>query len=387
MLKKKIAIWGNDIIADILSLIAPNEWSIYKICSSPNTRMPYPYYANDINDGVLKYFAIQSGLFDIVDFKKSARSIVILTDNGNYIFPCSFEGFWRRLIYYFPNEKDGLCLLSNNIRIIGTEWRNWIANGFATRMGEMKYSAKYSKYTVSDINLLFNIHNSEIREILWALVPKKDIAISVLSGYLFTQCFDINAFKDDLFRWIHEQSQERITTLQNETESVHEADIIIDSANRLSSGFSLHLNSGYGMFKIDGYDKTLQNIVFYSYNSKFWIRIWNRRTLNQKANDEWWFEYIAFSKEIDIYRFIRKNIKSIFQRDVILSNCYNSESLVNSFSNTIAGGFSWAFSPSESMHDPLHLIIKKCPNRLSYGQWGYAWFVAAFDLYRQLQKE
>jgi len=33
-MKKQIIIKGNDITADILSLIAPSDWIIYKICST-----------------------------------------------------------------------------------------------------------------------------------------------------------------------------------------------------------------------------------------------------------------------------------------------------------------------------------------------------------------
>lgn len=386
MNKKQITIQGNDITADILCLIAPDDWKINKVSTSQKKRLPYPFYANDITNGILKCFARRSGLLNVSDFKKTVQNIVVVTDNSKYFFPCSFEGFFEALIEQFPKERDGLCKFYNIIKLVGTEWKNWIASEFSGSITGMKHSSKYNRYTLNDLEFLFDIHNSEIRNILYSFIPKKDATISVIGGYLFTQCFDVNAYREDIFQWIHEQAQARLTVLQNSIGNPFETNILIDSTNQISVGAFLHTSSGYGEFSISGSNDILMDKIYYVYNSKYWIRVWNRRSLNQKADDEWAFEYILFSQCTNEEYIITELIKTLFQKDMLSIRYYHNDSIVKSFSTTVAGGFSWAFNPSESMRDPMNIFKIKSSEQLSYGHWGYAWFAASFDLYRQLNK-
>lgn len=385
-MKKQIIIKGNDITADILSLIAPSDWSIYKICSTEKKPIPYPYYANDISNGALKFFASQYGLPISFDFKKTVRNIVVITDNRKYVFPCSFEEFFAKLLYYFPQEHRGLQQMFDTFKCIGIEWRNWLANRSTSSISEMKQSAKYNRYTLNNMDLLFGIKNEEILNILRAFIPKKDATISVVSGYLFTQCFDINAFKEDIFQWIGEQAQDRLVVLHQESEFVRGTYTIVEPINKISDMSLFKNNSGYGTFILSDSDSTPFDNAYYISTSSLWMRIWNRKILNQKAEYEWAFEYISPKKLEDDVRELQVHLNEIFNSKVTFIQCYDNSLLADSLGTTIAGSFSWAFSPSESMHDPMSMLKTKCNDRISYGHWGYAWFVAAFDIYNQLSK-
>lgn len=373
MRERNVIVIGNNLIAEILSEILPEEFQVVKISSGYNDTK-VPYYPNDINDGIMRQFLEDAGLTDKYEATKQDVLFKIYTDNDEMIFSAGVNNFKKALTDKFPEYSEPIEEVFNVFFEIGNEWNTYIKNRFSRSPSIFKISSKYGMIEMKHIDEKFNL-SEDIKNFICAILPRDDETMSVFGGYLVTQIFDINRLSESLFNILNDNKKTKSIDVEDinnfDYKFSEDEDYIVDCRQNDDS----KIHGGYAKF-IDNTGKTPPNTVMYVKSKSYWIHIWNSSII-QKGDLTWNVEYIFYDNEADI-KIVRERISTIFEDDIKLYETYDDVKIIGQYGLPIMKGYNWAFNKEETLKDPMNLMRVPKGNVLFCGKWGYAWFSAAY---------
>ena len=370
---KNVVVIGNNLIAEILSEILPDEFHVVKISNGDNDTK-VPYYPNDVNDGIMRQFLKDADLTDKYEAIKQDVLFKIYTDHDEMAFKAGVDNFKQALMEKFTEYSERIEKVFNVFSEIGKEWNVYIKNRFSRNPSIFKISGKYGMIEMKQIDQKFDL-SENIKDIICAILPRNDETMSVFGGYLVTQAFDINRLDVSLFNILSDNKKIESINVDDinnfDCKFSEEEDYIVDC--RQNENVEIH--GGYAKF-LDKTGKMPLNTVMYIKSKSYWLHIWNGSII-QKDNLTWNVEYIIYDGEADI-KGVEEKIRSIFKGNVKLYEICDDVKIVDQYGLPIIRGYSWAFNKKETLKDPMNLMRVPKGNVLSCEKWGYAWFSAAY---------
>lgn len=405
MKNRNIAIIGNSPAAQILVILLQEKGrQIYRISSVEDEKKYMPFYANDLDLGILGRVCEKTGL-DIHSLEDKERKIRIGFQEGKSL-DChsSMEGFRDKLEKAYPDEHQGLAVLFADIEGIGEEWASFIKNDFHSKGVSMKKSAKYATTTVKDYLKRIKIGTSDISKILYAMLPIGDVTFPVFSGYISTQFFDNHHLKENPWKEIARRANrisekisvediKKVSVALGESPSTEpailaQADSVIDlrffPIKGGMDGENMHKVIWGGRLHTDGLDE--ERIYYLTAGEDVSLRLWTDLYGTQSKKNHWNFEMLIREDQGQTEESISKLLKGFLAREygakVRVEELFSPGYFENAFDGQY--GYGWAFNKKQVMSDPTNLYSPQSEALVRRGFWGFAWFSAALNIYHLL---
>lgn len=401
----KIAIIGNSPVSEIVSLLLGNNFEVTCYKDTVETAVCYPYFANDLNEGILKKFIEKT---NISLHERNLPDIEIKYDKcATFVCQPTFENFSNTLKSEFCEHFKKIEIFLNDVEKIGKEWKDFIENDFDSNKTRMIYSAKFFDKTLEKYFKKIGLKSQPIFQICQTILPVLDVSFSVFSGYLYTQFFDNHILKEQLWKEIKLQSLARIKeikvdklpNLRFEKTTINEPskekfnciiDLREDGAN---NNFFNKTNDNVSQFAILGTiclkNQVLEKNRLYCFKdiNRSSLRIWSNF---ESCNTEFQFELyingdnLDFNNSLNYNDFVLNTIRNYLGDSEItdIDIIYNHKQIKKMFDTN--KGYMWAFSTKQSLLDPTYAFFQKKESVFTINYWGFAWFSAAFNIYNIL---
>lgn len=339
--------------------------------------------------------------------------------------------YQNQLIELFPSDKDNLQTFFSEVYDIGQEWLLLLQTG---SIFSVKKMMKYRDTLYSDFVQQY-FSNPSLVNLLNADIPRTNVTLPVMAGYISTQVFDCHIIKQnytDLFsiftKYLENSNvsifrDENISEiLRNETDNNF---ILKTKKSTCSSSWLISTfdeNNTYktyfpelntNKFDIKSYDpiclitakikidKTYNQIIpklFYSSKSPIETlhSLENGESNNSLkirifSNNEYLFIQGEFPPEYDEAQ-SRKSIieiaKSKYNISIQSNNqitWFSADDIERHFGYSKGFAHRWAFRKNETSMNPFSHTTE-IKNLLTTGHWGTAWFTAAITASRYVKQ-
>ncbi len=400
---KKIAVIGNGPTGQILALLLKDFCKCVRVVDRTDEKNCVPFYANDIERGILKQFCDVAGI-SLQTCECGMRKIHIVPGDGKpFCCDSSMDSFRRGLEERFPEQKEAIGRLFADIEDVGEEWATLIRNHFDASRGSMKKSAAYANMTLARYLERAGISGPDVKEILFTVLPVGDVTFSVFAGYFYTQFFDIHILCQDLWKEIAGKAAglETVVTaghlenivIEKETEGQAEEGIlknmdgVIDlRCSRLTGRPAENTRKRIwaGTFSTCQLDES--RIYHLAMCDGGFLRLWKNLYLPWRKEDQWQFEALMEeSSRMDdkkVSDLVKRQVRDCLGADIHVKSVCGPDYFAAHYDTPY--GYMWAFNPGQSRMDPSDLYKKQKMPCIRMGYWGFAWFSAAFCLYHIL---
>lgn len=381
----RIAVIGNGPQADLLGILLQTKGhSVVRFRSIDVQGVALPYYPNDLMGGIMKKFFTDSCI--PVNYCKKIKGFHLEYADMVFDIPNNFQEFEQYLYEHYPEESEKLHLFMDDMRTVGSEWLHYIESGF-TNAGCMRRSGELFALTLEDAFVKYDISAPSLRELFQLILPKPGVMFTVLSGYLYTQFFDVCALQEDLPDIINARqtavSVQSLNSLSVITQDeAGDYDAVVDYRQ---SGAPSDLNFSCpvvtGSFVAHGC-KLQVNVeyIIRMPSNECTVRLWNQSLLRVNGNEDiWQFELIyADLLKPDTPQNSRAWFENFTGAVIEQFTVSSLETVDMHFDTSHANGYEWAFDKVHSMKDPTNLVRKHRKSILNPNYWGFAWFSAAY---------
>ena len=407
--KKKAIIIGNGIATSLIGLLINCHFEVCKITDSKDERKVYPFYSNDIAKGIMRQFCEDVNLsFDIDEAEPHKLQIGSLWGT----IDCEFqiESFQNALIDKYPKYESCIEELFHTIKELGLEWISFLENHFSCKGLKMKYSVKYNGTTLKQYLERIGIDDIGLTELLFTLLPIREVTLPVYAGYVYTQYFDHHVLKEDVWSELENPCAQKSTIKQvadinqltvgtevMDGESVlEEADCIVDL--RIKEPLQLYENNNKvvirGTVTSDCFDGDYEYHINLQEekNIRIWKILYNSQSYEKEAKD-WQFELTVPKRESGEYSIVidkvQTELRDFFGKEVTINKdqLLYGEYFQRNFNCKDGAGYTWAFNVKQSRMDPTNMFKKHKDNYLQCSHWGFAYFSQAYHIYNIIMQQ
>lgn len=408
MKNKRIAVIGNSPVGQLLTLMLDGRYEVVRVTDCEKKPECIPFYANDIERGILKQFCIIAG----IPFQDAAggrpRMNIALDSKRQFCFESSYVSFREKILKHYPQYREAVKRLFLDIKGAGEEWSTFIKNNFDPAGARMKTSAKYAGMTVDKYLGKIGLLDSDIRRIMHAVLPVGDVTFPVFAGYLYTQFFDNHILRQNIWEEIDSLAEERGSCIcldDLKSAAVEDAGkesggkLVLENADGVIDLRCLDLKEGQtentrkqiweGFCGARGLD---DKVIYHAKTEEgILVRLWKSLYAPARSKNQWQFELLAEKKDgFDAGAavcFIKEKMREYYDADIEidLNSVYAPEYLEKHYDS--ACGYRWAFNAKQAMEDPVNLYKRQKSPYIKCGYWGFAWLSAAFFLYHAVEKQ
>lgn len=403
--EKLVALIGNNVAGDLLTLLLPENYKVIKISSKETSSQYMPYYPNDITNGIMKQFLTDTGII-VKRKKKVIRKVSVIVNHNFYIMEASFHGFIEALGSYFPQANTEIKSFVETVEKIGIEWKSFIKSKFDPGAVRFTESSKYMGMSLEKACEKYGFPG-ELKELLLSIVPVRDISFSVYSGYLYTQFFDINALDGDIWKDISQLAGSRqkkivVSNLKHmklqkgkKVEEVEEKICcVLDFRPRLKEIPEENESKKVirGMFFNSKAVLEDDTLYIAQIDDGCNVKIWNSTALHlEDRNAGWQFEITDMCgiAHTEIISKLEKWVCVQINSDIrVCSDTVTEEHYFDGmYDVNNDSGYCWAFNKSQSLLDPTNLFRKQTDTYFNCSHWGFAWFSAAYNAYNAILRQ
>lgn len=189
-----VIVLGNSIDGlTIAALLAQKGLSVMLIrtLKDHSIRMKPIFYSWDPIQGVMGYILDRLSIRDQFSFIKPSHIDTIIMDDFLFKRPNGWMPYHDTLLKMFPKEKESLNFYFDEMNNLGNEWMLLLTEKQPQIFLKLKTMMKYQHtdyYTF--IEKIFKEMN--LKKILCANLPRRQVSMAVMGGYIVKQLFDFH---------------------------------------------------------------------------------------------------------------------------------------------------------------------------------------------------
>ena len=433
MNKYDVVILGNNLNSLICaSLLATCNISVglFSFAAEEGNGITFPLqYSWDASRGAMAYF-LETLKMDNSSLVRAEQVVDQLIFRDFQITrPTGWFNYRDLLISLYGEEKENLLFYFDEINSLGEEWIELLKADSIFQVKNIKKTLQYRNMTYNDFVVeLFS--SSSLKQILLSDLPRDNVSLTVMAGYLSTQVFDyhsltggVSRFRQALIEYLNERAADlhlgefvqKVTQEEEDSYLIHLKSRKIQAANIISTWDEPETFNACSMeysrikkalVETGNSSHILSLVMKESYNFTPWgegfrVRLFDVKNLplipshpidiyidrEERTLDIY---FPDFDRELSAETQVELILAEIDKRYSVLS-CIKKRNLIQRDDWALFRGISrerlnqWAFLPDEMKTNPFNQQFEY-KNFYTTGRWGGAWFTSAIAATRELLK-
>ena len=162
---------------------------IFENTKSEITKVLESLYYWDPDKGALGIALKKLGIESTFIGQKVKYTDKLILEDISLMRDTDVEIYMEKLVNLFPDNKEEITQLFNDMRLVSEEWLRLLDAGSVFTAGSLKQMMKFKNVSFADY-LDRTISNERLKELLMLDCDKKNAAFVVISGYVFSQVMD-----------------------------------------------------------------------------------------------------------------------------------------------------------------------------------------------------